>query len=194
RTALGQDMADSFGNVGDVRPRAGGDAEEVGDLDGQLAWRTLGRSRDVDDRDALLVGETEPSADLVGLAEHLDRGRLPRRPRTGDDEAAARADLSLVEQREEPALVDDLLHGGGVYDDELGVVRHPLLVVSGPLLFGESGESLVREKIGLVWPGVDEAAPAGERGRGRSPSVDQIELEVAVTIDVVRRHHHRWAS
>jgi hypothetical protein len=86
----------------------------------------------------------------VGAAELLDRGGLAGGGGPGDDQAAAGADLALVEQALQPALVEDLPDRRGRDHDQLGVVRDPGLVVLQP------GGILKRVPVGV-----------GKQGEGR---------------------------
>ena len=80
-----EDLADRVGDVGDVGPGPQRQAEEPGELHGQLARGALGRAGDVDHRDPAGPGrEPGPDPQLVQPAELLDGWwscRWPR-PRT----------------------------------------------------------------------------------------------------------------
>jgi hypothetical protein len=107
-----------------------------------------------------------PDPVLVGAAELLDPGGLARGRSAGDDQAAAGADLALVEQAQQAALMQDLADRGGGHHDHFGVVGDPGLVIAHPTGVIERLDVRVGEEPegGLV--GVDEPPPAFQRGRG----------------------------
>jgi len=90
------------------RARIGGSPEEAGEFHRQLARRPFWRRGYMDNRDAVGAREPHLGTQLVEPAALLDRGSLPGCGGTGDDQAPARADLALVEQRQQAALVGDL--------------------------------------------------------------------------------------
>jgi hypothetical protein len=62
----------------------------------------------------------------------LDGGGLASGGGPRNDQAAARADLTLVEQTQQPALLENLTDRGGGDHDQLGVMRNPGLVILQP--------------------------------------------------------------
>jgi hypothetical protein len=104
-----EDLADCVGDVGDVGPGPQRQAEEAGELHGQLARRALGRAGDVDDRDPAGPGrEPGPDPQFVQAAELLDAGGLAGGRVPGHDQPAAGADLPLVHQHQQLPLAGDL--------------------------------------------------------------------------------------
>ena len=117
RCACGGDRADSFDDVGHVRPGGELEAEEPGELDREHAGCRRGRDGDVDDRHAVpgQAGMAVPVERFVGPAELVIAVVLPV-PAAPDKIRPRRAEICApVELGQPPAGVDAPCRMVGVF-------------------------------------------------------------------------------
>ena len=101
----------------------------------------------------------------MGAAQLLDRSALAGRPRAGDDQPAAGADLPPVQQGQQPALPGDLAERGGRDDHQFRVVADPGLVVGLPALRCQA-DGMRGPGAGRSWPVASPRSAATRQGGG----------------------------
>ena len=182
------DLADGVGDVGGVGAAGDrGQAEEPGELHGQLAGRALGRGGDVDDRDAVVAAGGGRGPQLVGAAELFDARWSCRWSAAPDTIRPRRALISrrLSRVSSRPCVVTSPDRRGGD-DDQLGVVA-----ACGPR---RRRASSVAARPSTRFVGQQRRTPAGSASTNRRQPVSVVVGLAGARRRAVARgrsaHHH----